>query len=96
MLWVENLDDSGPGSLRDAVQSAMLIVLKGLGLRATGWFLHPRRLAEPIKALIERLTPAVALLRSSTHPSSLRWAFWLKNSWMAKRSHCSSWPTAKT
>jgi glutamate dehydrogenase len=66
-LWhqIEALDNR----VDDAVQSAMLIALKGLGLRATGWFLHPRRLGEPIKALIERLTPAVALLRSRIEPT---------------------------
>ena len=66
-LWqqIEALDNR----VDDAVQSAMLIELKGLGLRATGWFLHPRRLAEPIKALIERLTPAVVLLRGRIEPT---------------------------
>jgi glutamate dehydrogenase len=66
-LWqqIEALDNQ----VDDAVQSAMLIELKGLGLRATGWFLHPRRLAEPIKALIDRLTPAVALLRTRIEPA---------------------------
>jgi glutamate dehydrogenase len=48
----------------DAVQAAMMIVLKGLSLRATTWFLHPRRQAEPMQALVDRLGPAVLATRT--------------------------------
>ena len=43
-LWkqIEALDNR----VADAVQAAMFNHLRGLGIRATTWFLHPRRLAE--------------------------------------------------
>ncbi len=47
----------------------MLIELKRLSLRATGWFLHPRRLAEPMQALIDRLIPAVNAQRERITPA---------------------------
>jgi len=38
--------------------------------RATSWFLHPRRLAEAMQPLIDRLTPAVAVLRARLEPAA--------------------------
>ena len=67
-LWkqIEALDNR----VADAVQAAMFNHLRGLGVRATTWFLHPRRLAEPMQALIERLTPAVAMQRARLEPAA--------------------------
>ena len=61
-LWqqIEALDNR----VVDALQSTMLIELKNLSLRATTWFLHPKRLSEPMQALIARLQPAVSALRA--------------------------------
>ncbi len=61
-LWkqIEALDNR----VDDAVQAAMLLRLKRLSARAATWFLHPRRLAEAMQPLIDRLTPAVAVLRA--------------------------------
>jgi glutamate dehydrogenase len=60
-LWqqIEALDNQ----VDDAVQSAMLNTLKIHSLRATNWFLHAKRLSEPLQPLIERLLPAVQALR---------------------------------
>jgi glutamate dehydrogenase len=57
---IEALDNR----VADAVQAAMIIELKDLSLRATTWFLHPRRQAEPMQALIDRLAPAVLATRA--------------------------------
>ncbi|HYN60592.1 MAG TPA: NAD-glutamate dehydrogenase, partial [Rubrivivax sp.] len=53
----------------DAVQAAMTQALMGLAVRATTWFLHPRRLAEALQPLIDRVTPAVAVLRTRLEPA---------------------------
>ena len=60
-MWrqVEALDNQ----VDDALQSAMLNHLKTQSIRATNWFLHSKRLAEPMQPLITRLQPAVAALR---------------------------------
>ncbi|MBN8508562.1 MAG: NAD-glutamate dehydrogenase [Burkholderiales bacterium] len=60
-LWkrIEALD----AKVDDALQAAMTQRLKDTLPRAVTWFLHPRRLAEPMQGLIDRLTPAVATLR---------------------------------
>ena len=76
-LWqqVEALDNQ----VDDALQSAMLNHLKTQSLRATNWFLHSKRLAEPTQPLITRLQPAVAALRerllpsASASPLAVRW-----------------------
>ena len=67
-LWkqIEALDNR----VDDAVQAAMINHLRGLSIRATTWFLHPRRLAEAMQPLIERLTPAVAMLRARLEPAA--------------------------
>jgi glutamate dehydrogenase len=67
-LWkqIEALDNRVP----DAVQAAMTNHLKGPGVRATTWLLHPRRQAEGLQALIERYTPAVAMLRERLEPAA--------------------------
>ncbi len=66
-LWkqIESLDNK----VDDAVQAAMLQRPTGLSVRATTWFLHPRRLAEPMQPLIDRLAPAVAVLRARLEPA---------------------------
>jgi len=68
MLWkqIEALDNR----VADAVQAAMINHLRGLTIRATTWFLHPRRLAEGMEPLIRRLTPAVAMLRARLEPAA--------------------------
>ncbi len=65
-LWhqIEALDNQ----VDDAVQSAMIIELRGLAVRATGWFLHPRRMAEAMQPLIDRVVPAVQTLRERLEP----------------------------
>jgi glutamate dehydrogenase len=76
-LWkqIEALDNR----VADAVQADMHIRLKRAAVRATTWFLHPRRLAEPMQPLIDRLTPAVAVLRTrlettaATQPVVAEW-----------------------
>jgi glutamate dehydrogenase len=67
-LWqqIEALDNQ----VDDAVQSAMLAHLKSQSMRATTWFLHTRRLAEPVQHLIERLRPALATLRARLEPAA--------------------------
>jgi glutamate dehydrogenase len=67
-LWkqIEALDNRVP----DAVQAAMINHMRGLTIRATTWFLHPRRLAEGMQPLIKRLTPAVAMLRARLEPAA--------------------------
>jgi glutamate dehydrogenase len=77
-LWqqVEALDNLVP----DAVQSEMLIEEGWLTAGATTWFLRSRRLAEPMEALFERFTPAVAALRTILAPeaqASPRAAAWV-------------------
>ncbi len=66
-LWhrIEALDNQ----VDDAVQSAMLIALRGLAVRATSWFVHPRRLAEAMQPLIDRLVPAVQAQRKRLEPA---------------------------
>jgi glutamate dehydrogenase len=78
-LWkqIEALDNR----VADAVQTAMSNHLRGLAVRATTWLLHPRRLAEGVQPLIERLTPAVALLRARLEPAAASRA--LVVDWMA-------------
>jgi glutamate dehydrogenase len=44
--------------------------MRGLSIRSTTWFLHPRRLAEGMQPLIQRLTPAVAMLRQRLEPAA--------------------------
>ncbi|MGL6113218.1 MAG: NAD-glutamate dehydrogenase domain-containing protein, partial [Rubrivivax sp.] len=68
LLWkqIEALDNV----VDDAVQAAMIQHLKSLSARATSWFLHPRRLAEAMQPLIDRLTPAVAVLRARLEPAA--------------------------
>jgi len=56
---IEALDNQ----VEDDVQAAMTITLKNFSLRATTWFLHPRRQAEAMQALIDRLAPAVSAAR---------------------------------
>ena len=60
-LWrrIEALD----ARVDDALQAAMFLRLKDALPRAVTWFVQPRRLAEPMHALIDRLVPAVAALR---------------------------------
>jgi glutamate dehydrogenase len=60
-LWkrIEALD----AKVDDALQAAMMLRLKAALPRAVTWFLHPRRLAEPMHKLLDRLAPAVATLR---------------------------------
>jgi glutamate dehydrogenase len=67
-LWkrIEALDNR----VADAVQAAMINHMRGLTIRATTWFLHPRRLAESMQPLIARLTPAVAMLRVRLEPAA--------------------------
>jgi glutamate dehydrogenase len=67
-LWkqIEALDNV----VDDAVQAAMINHLRGLSARATTWFLHPRRLAEAMQPLIDRLTPALAVLRARLEPAA--------------------------
>jgi glutamate dehydrogenase len=67
-LWkqIEALDNRVP----DAVQAAMTNHMRGLSIRATTWFLHPRRLAEGMQPLIQRLSPAVAMLRARLEPAA--------------------------
>ena len=67
-LWkqIEALDNR----VADAVQAAMINHMRGLTIRATTWFLHPRRLAESMQPLIARLTPAVAMLRARLEPAA--------------------------
>ena len=67
-LWkqIEALDNR----VADAVQAAMINHMRGLSARATTWFLHPRRLAEGMQPLIDRLTPAVAMLRARLEPAA--------------------------
>ena len=77
-LWrqIEALDNR----VDDALQAAMIAHLKAPFLRGTTWFLHTRRLAEPVGQLIERLDPAVATLRSRLEPlvlNSARVAEWI-------------------
>jgi glutamate dehydrogenase len=67
-LWkqIEALDNQ----VADAVQAAMFNHMRGLIVRATTWFLHPRRMAEGMQPLIARLTPAVAMLRQRLEPAA--------------------------
>jgi glutamate dehydrogenase len=67
-LWkqIEALDNR----VADAVQAAMFNHMRGLTIRATTWFLHPRRLAEGMQPLIQRLSPAVAMLRARLEPAA--------------------------
>ncbi len=59
-LWqaVEALDSKVP----DQIQSEMLIEAGRHTVRATGWFLRSRRLAEPMAQTIERFQPGVETL----------------------------------
>jgi glutamate dehydrogenase len=59
-LWqsIEALDNKVP----DQIQSEMLIEAGRLTVRATGWFLRSRRLAEPMEQTIERFQPGVETL----------------------------------
>jgi glutamate dehydrogenase len=54
----------------DAVQAAMIQHLKSPMVRATSWLLHPRRLAQALQPLIERLQPAVAMQRARLEPAA--------------------------
>jgi glutamate dehydrogenase len=67
-LWrrIEALDNQAA----DEAQSAMLGHIKSSSVRATNWFLHTRRLAEPLQQLVERLRPAIAALRERAQPSA--------------------------
>jgi len=67
-LWkqIEALDNR----VADAVQAAMMNHMRGLSVRATTWFLHPRRLAEAMQPLVDRLTPAVAMQRARLEPAA--------------------------
>ncbi|HMO48603.1 MAG TPA: NAD-glutamate dehydrogenase [Rubrivivax sp.] len=67
-LWrqIEALDNQVP----DAVQAEMANHMKGPSARATTWLLQPRRLAEGLQPLIERLTPAAAMLRERLEPEA--------------------------
>ena len=58
---IEALDDR----LIDATQAEMLVQLGALTRRATTWFLHWRRLPEPMAETIARFTPVVAALAST-------------------------------
>jgi glutamate dehydrogenase len=61
-LWkqIEALDNI----VADGVQGAMFERLRALGTRATTWLVHPRRRSQSAMALVERLSPAVALQRA--------------------------------
>jgi glutamate dehydrogenase len=67
-IWkqIEALDNH----VADAVQAALFNHMRGLIVRATTWFLHPRRMAEGMQPLIARLTPAVAMLRQRLEPAA--------------------------
>jgi glutamate dehydrogenase len=67
-LWkqIEALDNQ----VSDAVQGEMINHMRGLSVRATTWLLHPRRLTESMQALIDRLAPAVAMLRARLEPAA--------------------------
>ncbi len=67
-LWkqIEALDNR----VADAVQAALINHMRGLAIRSTTWFLHPRRMAERMQPLIARLTPAVAMLRARLEPAA--------------------------
>jgi glutamate dehydrogenase len=67
-LWHEI--DALDNRVADSVQAALFNQLRGLGIRATTWFLHPRRLAEGLQPLIARVTPAVLVLRQRLEPSA--------------------------
>jgi glutamate dehydrogenase len=62
---IEALDNE----VDDAVQAAMIITLKNFSLLATAWFLHPRRQAEAMQTLIDRLVPAVQATRDRLEPA---------------------------
>ena len=68
-LWqqIEALDNQVP----DAVQAEMANHMQGPSGRAVTWLLQPRRLAEGLQPLIERLTPAAAMLRARLEPDAL-------------------------
>jgi glutamate dehydrogenase len=77
-LWrrIEALDNQ----VDDAVQAAMITQLRAPFLRGTTWFLHTRRLAEPMSQLLDRLAPALTALRSRLEPlalNSARVAEWI-------------------
>jgi glutamate dehydrogenase len=77
-LWqqVEALDNRVP----DEVQSDLLIEEGGLTARATTWFLHSRRINEPMEAIFARFTPAVDALRetlAAEAASSAKTAAWV-------------------
>jgi glutamate dehydrogenase len=59
-LWqrIEALDNQVP----DAIQAELVNELGRLGAKATIWFLHSRRLKEPMEQLFGHFTPAVAVL----------------------------------
>ena len=61
-LWqsVEALDNR----VADSIQADMLIEAGRLIVRATGWFLRSRRLAEPMEPTIERFQPGVEALHA--------------------------------
>ncbi len=67
-LWkqIEALDNR----VDDAVQTAMANHMRALAMRATTWLVHPRRQAENVPALVERLTPAVAMQRALLEPAA--------------------------
>jgi glutamate dehydrogenase len=67
-LWqqIETLDNRAP----DALQAEMLIREGWLTSRATTWFLRSKRLAEPMRATIERLEPAVGRLAARLAPAA--------------------------
>jgi glutamate dehydrogenase len=67
-LWHEI--DALDNRVADSVQAALFNQLRGLGIRATTWFLHPRRLAEGLQPLIARVTPAVLVLRQRLEPAA--------------------------
>ena len=57
---IETLDSR----VADTVQAAMFDGLGNLAERATTWLVHPRRRSQSAPALVERLSPAVALQRA--------------------------------
>ncbi len=78
-LWhrIEALDNRVP----DSVQSELIIEWRGLIARATTWFLRSRRLQEPMQRGVQRLLPAVSLLRNrleSEAAGSARIAQWVQ------------------
>src|SRR5574337_1061379 len=50
----------------------MLLHLQDTLARPVTWFLHPRHQAEPLQAMIDRLTPAAAALRRRLEPAAAK------------------------